>query len=863
MITRPKIMNPELYHDEPLEFEPLTESQQAQKWYQLAALSEGNSTQASLTKIYNENADAQWYVDAANSGDKYAQYALGKIYYNGILTNSNLIKSAMWFSKASANGIPFADYELAKMCAMGIGLEKDPTMSGELYQKAFKAFIQQEQKTPNVNIELKLATIYENGLAGNKDLNLANYWRGIADTNRQDYLPEAVAEKTLSRTVSPSPQPEDEKTIKPINQNKSEKSKLITPVLNWAERRKNKKDAPRNNKDKGTASKNAQNIKGIEIKEFLDMVMPSVLDFHRDYFVCGNTYRSVWAIREYPTVTESTALLRQLGEMDGVTLRIYTRPVTPYEENKVLEHAERKNKSSITNSRSIRATVAATENLTDVATLASQQHKTKQSLIHCAVFIELIGNSYKDLTELKQRVISFFARSKITYDKLELMQKEGFQSVMLTGSNQFKSQFERILPSSSVANLYPFSYSGKTDSDGMFIGRDVNGSNIIVNFDRRSRDKTNGHILILGNTGEGKSHLLKLIITNFRQMGKKFFILDPDDEYKDLTIKLKGCYIDMMAGIYCINVLEPRLWTVDPKEDEQESAHEDIPQAFRKGTRLSQHIAYLRDFFKCYKQFPTDQLDTLEILLERLYRKFNITDDTDFSTMQPDDYPILSDLFEVAQAELDSYDNNGNQLYTKDILRTLTLGLRSICVGNESTYFNGHTNITNADFIDFSVKGMLETNENLKNAMFMNIFSYMSHKFLTEGEAEIAIDELHLFLSNKIAIDYIRSFSKRGRKKDSGIILASQNVEDFLLPGVIEYTKPLLSIPTHSFLFHPGGNCDVKDFQRALSVKECEYKLIEEPSQGFCLYKCGRERYHLHVIAPDYKVALFGTVGGR
>ncbi len=649
---------------------------------------------------------------------------------------------------------------------------------------------------------------------------------------------------------------------KPERECKPAKAKLILPVLNRAEKRKSKQDARREEKRKTRATaqmSDAHETGSMEIKEFLDMIMPSVLNFHQDYFVCGNTYRSVWAIREYPTVTESTALLRQLGEMDGVTLRIYTRPVTPYEENKVLEHAERKNKNSITNSRSIRATVAATENLTDVATLSSQQHKTKQSLIHCAVFIELIANSYKDLTELKQKMISFFARSKITYDKLELMQKEGFQSVMLTGSNQFKSQFERILPSSSVANLYPFSYSGKTDPDGMFIGRDVNGSNIIVNFDRRSRDKTNGHILILGNTGEGKSHLVKLIITNFRQMGKKFFIMDPDDEYKDLTLKLKGCYIDMMAGIYCINVLEPRLWTVEAEADE----HEDVPQAFRKGTRLSQHIAYLRDFFKCYKQFPTDQLDTLEILLERLYQQFGITDDTDFSTLQPDDYPILSDLFNVAQTELDSYDENGNQLYTKDILRTLTLGLRSICVGNESTYFNGHTNITNADFIDFSVKGMLETNENLKNAMFMNIFSYMSHKFLTEGEAEIAIDELYLFLSNKIAIDYIRSFSKRGRKKDSGIILASQNVEDFLLPGVIEYTKPLLSIPTHSFLFHPGGNCNVKDFQRALSVKECEYKLIEEPSQGFCLYKCGRERYHLHVIAPDYKVALFGTAGGR
>ena len=68
---------------------------------------------------------------------------------------------------------------------------------------------------------------------------------------------------------------------------------------------------------------------------------------------------------------------------------------------------------------------------------------------------------------------------------------------MPTGQNLFENQFERVLPASSVANMFPFSYSGKTDPQGMYIGRDANGSNIIVNFDQRGQDKTNGHIIIL------------------------------------------------------------------------------------------------------------------------------------------------------------------------------------------------------------------------------------------------------------------------------------------------------------------------------------------------------------------------------
>ena len=62
-----------------------------------------------------------------------------------------------------------------------------------------------------------------------------------------------------------------------------------------------------------------------------------------------------------------------------------------------------------------------------------------------------------------------------------LRQQQGFVSVMPSGHNAFGSQFERVLPASSVANLYPFNYSGKTDPQGFYIGKGINtGANVIV-----------------------------------------------------------------------------------------------------------------------------------------------------------------------------------------------------------------------------------------------------------------------------------------------------------------------------------------------------------------------------------------------
>lgn len=202
-------------------------------------------------------------------------------------------------------------------------------------------------------------------------------------------------------------------------------------------------------------------------------------------------------------------------------------------------------------------------------------------------------------------------------------------------------------------------------------------------------------------------------------------------------------------------------------------------------------------------------------------------------------------------------------MYSLEMLKSVGLGLRGICIGAMSRYFNGHTNIPNSNFIDFCVKDALTTNDNLKNAMFLNIFSYMSHKFLTEGSCDLFVDELHEFVKNRLAITYINSFMKRGRKKESGVCIGSQNVEDLLNPSVITYTKPLMSIPTHSFLFHPGANCDISEFQRTINVQPWEYEIIQTPNRGHCLYKCGAERYHLSVRAPEHKSALFGNAGGR
>ena len=612
------------------------------------------------------------------------------------------------------------------------------------------------------------------------------------------------------------------------------------------------------------AKKKEKQVESVRIKSFVDMIAPSVIKFFPDYFICGNTYRSVWALREYPPTTEEQAILKHLGEKDGVTLKIYARHVTAAEERKIISNAANKNRMKQTSTNDLQETVVAEGNLQDVTNLVVTMHRNREPLIHTAVYIELIAHEQEKLKELQTEVLTELIRSKLNVDRLMLKQQQGFVSVMPSGYNAFGDQYERVLPASSVANLYPFNYSGKTDENGFYIGRDKYGSNIIVDFNKRAEDKTNSNILILGNSGQGKSYLLKLLLINFLESGKSICCLDPEHEYEDLCNNFStgtggGAYfVDLMSGEYIINPLEPKLWS---DGDEKIEGDADL-ETFKKKTKLSQHISFLRDFFSSYKDFSDSHVDTLEIMVEKLYRKFKISDGTDFSTLGPKDYPILSDLYELIEQEYQNYNRDNKPIYTESQLQEILLGLHSMCIGAESKFFNGHTNIMSDRFVVFGVKGLLEASKNIKNALLFNILSYMSNQLLTNGNTVAAIDEFYLFLSNITAVEYIRNFSKRVRKKESAVVLASQNLEDYNLPGIAEYTKPLFSIPTHSFLFN-AGNIDAKFYMDNLQLDESEYNLIRYPQRGVCLYKCGNERYNLMVTAPKYKEALFGKAGGR
>ena len=83
---------------------------------------------------------------------------------------------------------------------------------------------------------------------------------------------------------------------------------------------------------------------GVIIKDFFDLIAPSVVKFAPDHYIVGDTYRCVWAIKEYPPTTSDQAILCRFGEKESITLHVYTRFVDATEQRKIIQNATRKNR---------------------------------------------------------------------------------------------------------------------------------------------------------------------------------------------------------------------------------------------------------------------------------------------------------------------------------------------------------------------------------------------------------------------------------------------------------------------------------------------------------------------------------------
>ena len=126
---------------------------------------DANEQSAELTNI-------ETISKAAKHGDAYAQFNLGKIYYNGKSIPQDYKQAASWYQKAARQGHPEAQNMLGRMYFAGKGLKKNYTRSAYWWSKS--------AKQGNSNGQSLLGASYSSGKGVPQDYKLTYVWTSLA-----------------------------------------------------------------------------------------------------------------------------------------------------------------------------------------------------------------------------------------------------------------------------------------------------------------------------------------------------------------------------------------------------------------------------------------------------------------------------------------------------------------------------------------------------------------------------------------------------------------------------------------------------------------------------------------------------------
>ena len=180
-------------------------------------------------------------------------------------------------------------------------------------------------------------------------------------------------------------------------------------------------------------------------------------------------------------------------------------------------------------------------------------------------------------------------------------------------------------------------------------------------------------------------------------------------------------------------------------------------------------------------------------------------------------------------------------------------------------YFDGHTTIKiNSDFIVFNIKELMNSDDNIKNALFFNILKYAWSLCLDRDvNTVLMVDEAHVLLAshNDLGAEFLAQIQRRSRKYNTGTIIITQQPSDFAAPQVLVHGKAIFDNAAY-YLIMGLRKQSVEDLGLLIDLNESEKESIKYYPQGQGLFVCGNRRMRINVVVTQEELDSFGSGGG-
>lgn len=450
---------------------------------------------------------------------------------------------------------------------------------------------------------------------------------------------------------------------------------------------------------------------------------------------------------------------------------------------------------------------------------------------------------------------SWLKEKKIILNNLTFLQFEAFKNCNL-GCNGGMTLNELQLPMSAFSYGYMFLTTKLNDPNGMFLG--INNSNNVVFLDtfRIDENRKNHNIVVLGTSGSGKSTTVKKIVNDDLFNDRKVFIIDPESEYKCLSDKYDGFYVNFGSGQNGrINPLQIT-WT-----DEGSSS---------RSLMIDEHINFITSWIRTLYNQNTISERTLIMfkrVLKDFYTSLNFYDKQkiDINQLTKKDYPTFTDLIDY----METYKCLRDEEFDYKSLHTLLKD-----EFKDKQLYDGHSTLSVTNRINvFDLKNLFEkANPNVKQAQMLLMLNYIQQEINTNNLLEkdkkkqirVVVDEAHLLIDkdNQNGLNFIFQMVKRIRKYNGSILIVTQNPNDFVGDEtIVKKTTAIINNAQYSFIMNLSSN-DVQAIDRLYKesggLTQNEKNFIATARKGYGLLVSNvNERQIVSVELFDFEKEIF------
>lgn len=585
---------------------------------------------------------------------------------------------------------------------------------------------------------------------------------------------------------------------------------------------------------------------------------PKGLQFNPSDFFISDKYATILSVISYPRFI-APGYLSTLTSMSGIKIVVKHIPVPFSTMSKMINRQvadlreKYRQEKDQTAKESIRQDAESLESF--VSMLASSQSRIFDFQMH----IMINADTKEDLELKKVNVKNYLDAMELRAVSLRFEQEKVLKSILPIFPNQdIEERIGTPIPSPTIAAMYPFIFDSIKDPGlSVLLGVDFSGGVILFNQFlyqiRKENNRNNANMIILGTSGSGKSTAAKLLLRTHIRNGCQIVAIDPENELEEMTRTFGGDVVDIGKG--------GEYGLINPLEVIIDADDEEISQGLGY-TVLTRTLQSLRAFMKYYDpSIEEDVLNMFSEIVQDTYKRFGIDFNTDFSKFTSADYPTFSDVYATIKGRLMSLTE---QTREKDIIQTLELKIRPL-IKELKFYFDGKTTITaDSDFMVFNIKEFMNSDTNIRNALFFNVLKYAWGLCLDSSVNTILmVDEAHVLLgtNNEQGADFLAQVQRRARKYNTGTIIITQQPSDFSSPAIITQGKAIFDNSSY-YLVMGLRKQAVEDLSLLIDLNENEKDSIKRYSQGEALFVCGNRRMRINVVVTQEELESFGSAGG-